>query len=350
MVTTLSEFMAEHTQPAAGELVESLSGGAVRCLACAHRCRITDGHYGVCRVRVNRAGTLHVASGYVAGLQLDPIEKKPFFHVYPGTDAISFGMLGCNLHCSFCQNWISTQMLREKRSDVMPSAVGVEQIKTLAERHRPPVCVSTYNEPLITTEWAVAIFDELRPLGVRGGFVSNGYATREVLEYLRPHMDLYKVDLKCFDERNYRTLGGSLQPVLDTIGWLKELDYWVEVVTLVIPGFNDSDAELGRIARFLAGVSPDIPWHVTAFHPDYQMTDTSATPASTLLRACEIGKQAGLNFVYAGNLPGRLGSWENTRCPHCDALLIERWGLQTRRNRLADGRCPDCNTPIPGVW
>jgi len=350
MTATLTEFITQHSMPAASELVESLPGGAVRCLACAHRCRIADGKSGVCRLRTNRGGTLHVAAGYVAGLQIDPIEKKPFFHVLPGSEAISFGMLGCNFHCSFCQNWISTQMLRENRSDVLPHPIGVDQLKALAVKYHPPVCVSTYNEPLITAEWAVRIFSELHPMGIRCGFVSNGYATPEVLAYLRPHMELYKVDLKCFNDRNYRTLGGSLQPVLDTIRRLKELDYWVEVVTLVIPDFNDSDEELRRIAQFLAGVSPEIPWHVTAFHPNYKMTDRPPTPASTLARACEIGQQAGLKFVYAGNLPGRLGERENTYCPNCQALLIERSGFRVLENRLVDGRCPDCHASIPGIW
>ncbi len=350
MAATLTDFLFEHSTAASSQVVEKLPDDEVRCLACAHRCRIGDGHSGVCRIRVNRGGTLHVASGYVAGLQLDPIEKKPFFHVYPGTDAISFGMLGCNFHCSFCQNWVSSQMLREKRGDVFPSAVGVEQLKDLAARYRPPVCVSTYNEPLITAEWAVEVFKELKPLGVRGGFVSNGYATREVLAYLRPHMDLYKVDLKCFDEDNYRKLGGGLKPVLDTIGWLKELDYWVEVVTLIIPGMNDSDQELNAMAKFLVGVDATIPWHVTAFHPDYKMSDAPATSADTLLRACRIGRDAGLKFVYAGNQPGRLGDWENTCCPSCNAVLIERMGFHIRNNRLAQGQCPECHTSIPGIW
>jgi len=350
MSTGLTEFMREHSTPAAPELVTAEEGGAIRCLACAHRCRIAEGKSGVCRVRVNHGGTLHVASGYVAGLQIDPIEKKPFFHVYPGTEAISFGMLGCNFHCSFCQNWISTQMLREKRSDVLPSPVGVEQIRALATKYHPPVCVSTYNEPLITAEWAVAVFGELRAMGIRCGFVSNGYATPEVLAYLRPYMDLYKVDLKCFNEENYRKLGGGLQPVLDTIRRLKELEYWVEVVTLVVPAFNDSDEELGSIARFLAGVSVDIPWHVTAFHPDYKMTDQRPTPAQTLSRAYDIGKGAGLRYVYAGNLPGRLGDRENTYCPKCNALLVERSGFRVRKIRVTDGRCPECTTKIPGLW
>jgi pyruvate formate lyase activating enzyme len=180
--------------------------------------------------------------------------------------------------------------------------------------------------------------------------VSNGNGTPEVLEYIRPWVDLYKVDLKGFRDQNYRKLGGVLQNVLDTIQRLHAMKFWLEIVTLVIPGFNDSDEELRDIAQFLAQISPDIPWHVTAFHEDYKMTDTGNTPAKTVLRAAEIGKAAGLHFVYAGNLPGSVGDLENTYCPGCGDLLIERRGFRVRQRRLNDGTCPRCSRAIPGVW
>ena len=220
----------------------------------------------------------------------------------------------------------------------------------LALRKRTPVVVSTYNEPLITAEWAVAIFRLARAHGLACGFVSNGSGTPEVLDYLRPHLDLFKVDLKGFRDRPYRQLGGVLQNVLDTIVGLVRRRFWVEVVTLVIPGLNDSDEELRDIAGFLAGVSRDLPWHVTAFHPNYRMSGTPPTPVSTLLRAYDIGRAAGLRYVYPGNLPGRLGTRENTYCPQCSRLLLGRRGFQLEANALADGRCPDCSTPIAGFW
>jgi pyruvate formate lyase activating enzyme len=211
--------------------------------------------------------------------------------------------------------------------------------------------VSTYNEPLITAEWAVAIFKEAKAAGLTTAFVSNGNGTTQVLEYLRPWVDLYKVDLKSFDEQHYHQLGGRLQPILETIRRLYEMGIWIEIVTLVIPGFNDSDGELSRLAEFLVSVSPDIPWHVTGFHKDYKMTDPNDTGPETLKRAAEIGRKAGLRYIYAGNLPGAVGDLENTRCPDCGELLVERYGyLITAYCLTPEGRCPRCSKPIPGRW
>ena len=205
---------------------------------------------------------------------------------------------------------------------------------------------------MITSEWAVEIFKEGKGSGLTGSYVSNGNATPEVLEYIRPWVDLYKVDLKGFDDKHYRKLGGVLQTVLDSIRLIHAKGFWIEVVTLVIPGFNDSDEELRDIARFLVSVSPDIPWHVTAFHQDYRMTDRENTTARTLIRAAEIGVAAGLRYVYAGNLPGRMGPYENTSCPSCKTLLIERMGYTILKDRLTPtgGTCPSCSSIIPGVW
>ena len=211
--------------------------------------------------------------------------------------------------------------------------------------------VSTYNEPLITAEWAVEVFKQARGAGLATGFVSNGNGTPEVLEYLRPWVDLYKVDLKGFDDRRYRELGGRLQPVLDTIRALHGMGIWLEVVTLLVPGFNDSDDELRRLTGFVAGVSPAIPWHVTAYHEDYRMSGNGSTTPAMLERAARIGAEAGLQFVYAGNLPGSVGRLEDTRCPSCHETLIRRRSFIVRENRLTrDGRCPSCRQPIPGRW
>jgi pyruvate formate lyase activating enzyme len=224
----------------------------------------------------------------------------------------------------------------------------------LALEHDAPVLVSSYNEPLITSEWAVDVFQVAREHGLVCGYVSNGNATPEVLRYLRPWVDLYKVDLKGFDDRRYRQLGGVLRNVLLSIEHIKELGLWLEVVTLVVPGFNDSDAELRGIARFLASVSPEVPWHVTAFHPDYKMDEAqghaAGTPVETLLRAYDIGKEAGLWFVYAGNLPGRVGGRENTYCPHCGAVAIRRRGFQVLASDLDNGCCLRCGKRLPGLW
>lgn len=346
---TLAEELASHVRESS--LVEALDKGRIRCLACGHRCPIAPGLPGVCKVRFNQHGHLMAPFGYVNALHCDPIEKKPFFHALPGARALSFGMLGCDLHCSYCQNWVSSQALRDARAGSGFEIIQPEEIIRQALLTGSQCVVSTYNEPLITAEWAVEIFRLARRQGLVTGFVSNGNATPEVLAYLRPWLDLFKVDLKSFDDRRYRELGGRLEPVLDSIGRIHAMGFWLEVVTLVVPGFNDSQEELGQIASFLASIDPNIPWHVTAFHPDYKMTDPPPAGAAELLRAAEAGRRAGLHYVYAGNLPGRAGDLENTRCPACGGLLIERCGFRVLRNRLdAAGRCPACGARIAGFW
>ena len=351
-VATLDRALKRRTvEGALGALYEKLNGGKVRCYSCGHRCVIPDGFDGICRVRYNRDGVLYVPRGYVAGLQVDPIEKKPFFHAFPGAVALSFGMLGCDYHCSYCQNWLTSQALRDSEALSPPRDVEPEEIVAVAKRSRAPVMVSTYNEPLITSEWAVEVFSRAKAEGIACGYVSNGNGTPEVLRYIRPYVDLYKVDLKGFRQENYRELGGRLENVLDTIRLLRELGFWVEIVTLLVPGFNDSKEELADIASFLVSVSPDTPWHVTAFHQDYKMTENPNTTARDLMRAAEIGKEAGLRYVYAGNLPGRVGDLENTRCPSCGELVIGRTGYHVTDYRLtAQGTCPGCGTVIAGFW
>lgn len=533
------------SRTAPGELYEPLADGRLRCLACGHRCVIFPGHRGICKVRFNDAGTLRVPWGYVAALQCDPTEKKPFYHVLPGSKTLTFGMLGCDLHCPYCftpdtrvvtdrgvlpldevfarnrrvlstprgevarptglravtasghlrpvvqvfrhryagkiititpyylpairctpehgmyattdpgqppteleaarlterhflavprryqfsspqavdvrealaghtaefktphtvpaakarrkmvttedyhlvpirsiktldyegdvfnmevegehnylanfalvancQNWLTSQALRDPVAGTTPDDVTPGQLVTLAQRSGAQLVGSSYNEPLITAEWAVAVFKEAQRAGLRTCFISNGNATREVLTYLRPWCDAYKIDLKGMTQKGYRQLGGVLERVLETIKMVHEMGFWMEIVTLVIPGWNDSDDELAAAAGFIASVSKDIPWHVTAFHPDYRMTDRDATSVQTLMRAARIGKAAGLHYVYAGNAPGRVGDLEHTFCRGCGAVLIERWGFLVQRNRLAAtaGRCPDCAYAVPGIW
>ena len=305
----------------------------------------------MCKVRFNRGGVLRVPFGYVGGVQCDPIEKKPFFHAHPGALAFSFGMLGCDLHCSYCQNWVTSQALRDPQAIAPPFDASPEALVAEAGRLDARVVVSTYNEPLITSEWAVAIFKRARRAGLLTAYVSNGNGTPRVLDYLRPWVDLYKVDLKSFDDRHYRQLGGRIEPILYTIRALHEMGIWVEIVTLLIPGFNDSPDEIERLTSFIAGVSPDIPWHVTAFHKNYRMHDPENTTPEMLMAAAEIGHRNGLRYVYAGNLPGQVGDLENTRCTNCRALLVERYGYSIRGYRITpDGTCPDCGTTIPGRW
>ncbi len=337
-----------------GGLYEKLEDNSLRCFACGHRCLIREGKRGICQVRFNEGGILRVPHGYVAALQVDPIEKKPFSHVMPGTNALTFGMLGCDYHCGYCQNWITSQAMRDPASDVSAQLIHEitpGQIVAHAKSNNASAVVSSYNEPLITSEWAVEIFKEAKSNGLMCAYVSNGNNTLEVMEYIAPYLDAYKVDLKCMNDKNYRSLGGTLQHTLDGIQRAREAGLWVEVVTLVIPGFNDSNEELWDAARFLAGLSVDIPWHVTAFHKDYKMTEPENTDSKTLLRAAEIGREAGLRYVYAGNIPGNVGEYEDTHCPACSYRLVKRSGYFIQKYEIqGDGKCPKCGEKIPGVW
>ena len=351
-MTTLGAVLDDHTVE--GELYRRRDDGAVDCNACGHRCLIRPGRRGICQVRFNDGGTLRVPWGYVGALQCDPVEKKPFFHVMPGADALTFGMLGCDFHCPYCQNWVTSQAMRDPDSDIAVQALRPITPQALVDHGRrlgAGLVVSSYNEPLITSEWSRAVFEAARQAGMVCAYVSNGNATPEVLAYLRPWVTAYKIDLKSMRDPAYRKLGGVLDHVLETIRRTHELGFWVEVVTLVIPGFNDSTEELMDAARFLASISPDIPWHVTAFHPDYRMIDPPPTAAGTLIRAAEIGQEAGLRFVYAGNLPGRVGGYEHTVCPGCRRPVVERLGYALLAYRLTgEGKCRHCGTHVPGVW
>lgn len=344
----LQQLLNDRTEP--GALYERLEDGRLLCYACGHECKIGDGKTGVCRVRFNEGGRLRVPMNYIGALQCDPIEKKPFFHAFPGRAALSFGMLGCDLHCGYCQNWVTSQALRDPRSTLKAQDVSAADLVGLARRYGAPVITSTYNEPLITAEWAVRVMEMGKREGFVGSFVSNGNATLRALEFIRPYVQLYKVDLKSFQDKEYRKLGGQLDNVLRTIRQLHQMGFWLEIVTLIVPGLNDSHEELREMARFLASVSRDIPWHVTAFHSDYKMQDRDATQTARLIEACQIGVEEGLRYVYAGNRPSAVGEWENTRCPGCSQTLIARSGYVIYYNRLSRGRCPDCDMAIPGFW
>ena len=338
-------FLPELAAPAA--LSEPLPGGKVRCLACAHRCSVAEGASSVCGVRFNSGGRLMAPWGYVSGAAPDPIEKKPFFHVLPGARTLSFGMFGCNFRCDFCQNWEIAGVKSAAR--LVPGKVSAGRLAAEAAAAGARAVISTYNEPLITAEWGAAVFAEAKKRGLRTGFVSNGYATPECAAFLKPVLDLWKVDLKSFDDAKYsRVCGGRLAKVLDGIRLIRAAGFWLEVVTLVVPGFNDSDAELHAMADFLAGLSPDVPWHLTAFHPDHLMADGEPTPPETLYRAREIALRRGLRYAYCGNVPG--GAGQDTFCPACGKAVVKREGFSVRSVLLdGGGRCP-CGAKVPGIW
>jgi len=324
--------------------------GLVECHLCSHRCKIKPGNRGICGVREHREGRLFsLVYGNVVSEHIDPIEKKPLFHVLPGSSSYSIATVGCNFHCRHCQNFEISQYPQRHRGEIIGVSRSPGQIVAAACKHGCRTISYTYVEPTIFFEFAFDTAVLAREAGIRNVFVSNGYTTPEATRKIAPYLDANNIDLKAFTEKFYREVcGAKLQPVLDTIALMKELGVWVEVTTLIIPDLNDSEQELRDIANFIGNIDPSIPWHVTRFHPTYKMVDRPATPIATLRRAREIGLEAGLKYVYQGNVPGEDG--ENTFCPHCRQLLIERRGFQIYRNRLSNGSCPDCGTAVAGIF
>lgn len=333
------------------ELYEKLDNKKVHCYACQHNCKIPENSRGICQVRYNKKGALYSPFNYIAALQLDPIEKKPLFHVYPGINALTFGMMGCDFHCAYCQNWNISQTLRNADAGVRPRQFSAENIIQIAKQQNAQAIVSSYNEPLITSEWSQEIFKLAKKENLITAYISNGNASIEALEYIRPNTDCYKVDLKSFNEKNYRKLGGQLKNIINSIENIYKKGFWLELVTLLIPGFNDSKDEIKNMARFIKNISPDIPWHISAFHKDYKMKDPNNTEAKDLIKAVEIAYSEGLNFVYAGNRPGQVKNYQNTYCPKCKQLLVERIAyVVTKYNINSESCCNICNHKIPGLW
>ena len=320
----------------------------VECFLCSQRCHIKPGKTGKCGVRENRDGTLwSLVYGRLIAQHVDPIEKKPLFHFYPGTRSYSIATAGCNFRCLFCQNADISQAPRELGT-IFGERVPPEEVVAEAARSGCASISYTYTEPTIFMEYALDVARLAQRAGIRSVFVSNGYMTHESLEAASPFLDAANVDLKAFSDRFYaEQCGAHLEPVLRTIERMRQLGIWVEVTTLVIPGLNDGDEELRELARFLVSVDKDMPWHISRFHPTYKLTDRPPTPVATLHRAREIGFEAGLSYVYTGNVPGDDG--ESTYCHQCGAMLLERVGFSTRRRNLKDGKCSKCQTPLAGV-
>ena len=328
---------------------EKAKDGKTQCFLCAHRCLIAGGKRGICGVRENRAGVLYsLVYGKAIAAHVDPIEKKPLFHFLPGTLSYSLATAGCNFRCLNCQNADISQMPREDGAivgrDLPPDTAAAE-----AERLSCRSVSYTYTEPTIFFEYAAEIAAAARARGLKNVFVTNGYMTAEAREASASWLDAANVDLKFFRDSSYREICGSrLQPVLDTIVGMKKRGIWVEVTTLVIPDLNDSDAELKDIASFVAATGPEIPWHVSAFHPAYRLTGVGRTPAASLARARRIGRETGLRYVYTGNIPGDEG--ENTVCHRCGKEIVSRLGFQVTGLRIREGKCAFCGEPAAGVW
>jgi len=343
-------------------LYEQLENGEVQCAVCARLCTIESGKTGFCGVRANIDGTLYsLVYGKAATVNIDPIEKKPLFHFQPGSDSLSIGTVGCNFKCPFCQNWEISQhratvhsssndhSLTSFELDYRGMEISPQALVDHCVKRKLPGISYTYNEPTVFLEYAFDTSRLAKQKGLKNVFVSNGYESRQTMQLLSPYLDGINIDLKAYTEEFYREqCRASLHPVLDTIRLAHDLGIWVEVTTLLIPGINDDEAEITALAEFITGIADYIPWHITAFHPDYQVNNIPRTSMDELLKAYALGKQAGLKYVYLGNVLDEKHS--TTWCPGCGAALITRSWHSVRINNLQNGQCQSCHQQIEGVW
>lgn len=330
-------------------LYEKLADKYVHCFLCAHHCKIAHQKFGFCGVRQNIEGVLYThVYGKPITMHVDPIEKKPLYHFLPASFSFSIATIGCNFHCGFCQNWEISQSKVRDGAELEEREVSPEEVVKAALKNRCKSISYTYTEPTVFFEYALDTAKLAKAKGLYNIFVTNGYMTKDALILIKPYLDAVNVDLKFFRDESYRKVcAGSLAPVLDSIRLMREMGIWVEITTLVVPGENDSKEELSGIAKFIAGADKNIPWHISRFHPDYKFTDYQSTPEIILKKAQEIGNKAGLNYIYAGNVHG----WGNdTYCPVCKKLLIQREGFNVLENNISRGKCGHCSAAVSGVF
>ncbi|HHT9136163.1 MAG TPA: AmmeMemoRadiSam system radical SAM enzyme [Candidatus Wunengus sp. YC60] len=327
---------------------EKLDNNKVKCYLCRHHCIIEDGKKGICRVRENHSGILYsLVYRKLISENIDPIEKKPLYHFYPGTTSFSVATVGCNFRCLNCQNYEISQLPKD-HDQIVGRDVAPEKIVEEALSYHCKSIAYTYTEPTIFFEYAYEIAKIATQKSLKNVFVTNGYTTREAIATIKPFLHAANVDLKSFSKETYKKLcGARLENVLDCIRSYKEMGIWIEITTLVIPEINDSASELREIAEFIKSVGPEIPWHVSRFYPKYRLIEKPPTPVETLRMARETGLEAGLRYVYEGNVPGEGG--ENTYCYKCEKVLIKRYGYQIIENNIINSMCPECNTTIDGV-
>jgi pyruvate formate lyase activating enzyme len=332
-------------------LYEKSEDKKVRCNLCNHRCLIREGARGICHVRENRGGVLEsLVYDSVIAVHIDPIEKKPLFHFYPGTLSYSLGTVGCNFRCKFCQNADIAQMAADHDGRITGRKISPEEIVSGASQGGCRTIAYTYTEPTVFFELAFETAQLAHQHDIKNVFVTNGYMSPEALEMISPYLDAANVDLKAFSEDFYKNMcGARLAPVLETLRLMKRRGIFVEITTLMIPGLNDDPKELEGLASFIVhDLGDDTPWHVSRFHPTYLLTDRPPTPVETLLTARDIGLKAGLKYVYTGNVPGQAS--EHTFCYHCGEKLIDRRGFLVMRNSLKNNKCPRCGSTIDGIW
>ncbi len=327
-----------------------LKDGKVQCGLCHHRCTISLSKRGLCGVRENREGKLYtLVYGRAISLNVDPIEKKPLFHLFPGSSSFSIATVGCNFRCLQCQNHEISQMPRGREGQIEGSDLSPPKIISLTKQYGCQSISYTYTEPTIYFEYAYETARLAAHEKIKNIFVTNGYMTEEALQTLQPCLDAANVDLKSFRDKFYREIcGATLNPVLENLKRMKQMGIWVEITTLVIPTLNDSDQEFEEIAQFIVSLGIEVPWHISAFYPTHKMLNLPRTPASSLQRARKIGIKAGLRYVYCGNNPGEEG--EDTFCPHCGLRLIERTGFRVTKNDVVNGACRHCHGKIDGIW
>ena len=331
-------------------LYNPLKDGKVQCILCNHRCVIPSSKRGICGVRENREGKLYtLVYGHAISLNVDPVEKKPLFHLLPGSTSFSIATVGCNFQCLQCQNHEISQMPRDQEGRIEGSDISPSKIISLTKQYRCRSISYTYTEPTIYFEYAYEIARHAHQEGIKNIFVTNGYMTGEALKTIQPYLDAANVDLKSFREKFYKEVcGATLKPILENLKQMREMGIWVEVTTLVIPTLNDSDQEFEEIAQFILSLGAEVPWHISAFYPTYKMLNLPRTSPSLLHRAREIGMRAGLRYVYCGNIPGEEG--EDTFCPYCRHKVIERVGFRVTRNDVMNGECPHCHGKLDGIW
>ena len=331
-------------------LCQFLPNGNAKCQACAHQCVIKPGGHGLCGQRHLNDTTFIVPQGAVSGLAIDPMEKKPLYHFLPGQEVLSYGMVGCSLACPFCQNWEISQVGRDEQANGTMRTITAAELVSLAVQRRVPAIAATYNEPVISAEWTAEIFALAHQQGIRTVLVSNGFASPETVALLAPLTDAANIDLKAATDEGYRKLGGRLQPVLDTIAELHRQEVWLEITTLVVPGFNNTPEHYRAIAEFIASLSCDIPWHLSAYFSTYRMPpQPECTSLHDIEEALQCGLDAGLHNIYTGNLRPSI-SRSDTLCPHCGQRLIQRFNYTLQENAIKNGRCPACSKPIAGVF
>ena len=320
----------------------------VQCILCPWECVLSPGKRGHCETRINIDGQLYsLVYGRIAANHIDPVEKKPFFHVAPGSRAYSIATAGCNLDCKFCQNW---ELAQRKPEELYSLQQSPQEIATHAVESQSVMIAYTYNEPTIFTEYMLDIATQAKEKGIGNVVVSSGYINQKPLKDLCQVVDAYKIDLKGFSKQYYRDIvKGKLQPVLDTLITLKAENVWTEIVNLIVPTLNDNDKEIREMCRWIVqNLSADVPVHFSRFYPKYKLKNLPPTPISTLEKCYDIALDSGLNYVYLGNIPGHQS--ENTRCPNCEKIIIERKGYQVFKNEIENGKCKYCQNPIPGKW